>query len=554
MSDLIFREGFWVRHDNIEQDLVVIRDVFQGDAYRTALLGCDAFHVLIDIGAHIGTFAALWHVKNPSARIACIEACPENIPALQKNVGHFAEVIHAACTYQAKPLALLNAVRPRCESTGGSMVVPLDEIDTAPGQPGYHYWRDTRPLPAITLEEIMARLEVDHIDLLKLDCEGSEIDILGNTPSRERIRFVVGEYHNRTAWDAFRTRVFRHWDYGHMFACPATGRGLFHLANRVWPPRPGSSERHKVIRVAVPAGIGDSCWCLVKLAALLRREGADAAVVDAEETPLPRTREFLEHFDFVACSGYTPWHITEADPHVLPDGTYNYAPSQPGWHGEFDWMLQANGHLERGARLADWLPELEPEWDFARRFRFQPDEQATAHVFAHEVGTPYVVMFAASETANTSCGHNRGPLWTPREWAVLCDRFLKDGVRPVFVGAEWDRSYFERRLRPLLPSAVLDRIAPWPIGTTFAVIKRSAGVIAFQSGLGIFAVYLGVPCAMWWRPDGDSIHPERFISFREAMASGWAPPGAVETGRYLPLVYGRCSPESIHSHAQARWY
>ncbi len=196
----------------------------------------------------------------------------------------------------------------------------------------------------------------------------------------------------------------------------------------------------KLIRVAVPAGIGDAVWCLVKLAALLRQEGADAAVVDAEETPLPRTKDFLEHFDFVARAGYTRWHITQADPHVRPDGTYNYAPSQRDWHHEFDWLLQANGHLEAGGRLADWLPHLEPEWDVAKRFRFRPEETTAAEEFGREVGGRYLVMFAASEAANTREGHNRGPLWTPAQWAALCALFLADGVQPVFVGAEWDRS------------------------------------------------------------------------------------------------------------------
>jgi precorrin-6B methylase 2 len=131
--ELVFREGFWVRADNEEQDLVIVRDILQQDAYRTALLSGDAFNVVIDVGAHIGTFAALWHAKNPRARIVCVEACPENIAALQKNVGSFATVIQAACTYDTRPLALLNAVRPNCESTGGSMVVPLAELATAVG-------------------------------------------------------------------------------------------------------------------------------------------------------------------------------------------------------------------------------------------------------------------------------------------------------------------------------------------------------------------------------------------------------------------------------------
>ncbi len=36
MSELVFREGFWVRADNVEQDLVVVRDIVRDDAYRTA--------------------------------------------------------------------------------------------------------------------------------------------------------------------------------------------------------------------------------------------------------------------------------------------------------------------------------------------------------------------------------------------------------------------------------------------------------------------------------------------------------------------------------------
>ena len=194
-ESLVHRDGFWVRADNIKQDLVIVRDIFHGDAYRTSLLDGAAFNVVVDIGAHIGTFARLWHHKNPKAKIVCVEACAENIPALIKNVGDFAQVIHAACSYSKEPLALLNAVRPDCESTGGSTVVPARTLHSATGQPGYKFWKDDRPLKSITLEEIMARLEVDHIDLLKLDCEGSEYDILENTPSRERIRFILGEYH-----------------------------------------------------------------------------------------------------------------------------------------------------------------------------------------------------------------------------------------------------------------------------------------------------------------------------------------------------------------------
>ena len=145
-NGLVQSGDFWVRGDNIEQDLVIVRDIYEEDAYRTCLLSDNAGpQVVIDVGAHIGCFAKKWHRKNPRARIICVEACPENLEALRRNVGEFAEVVHAACTYESEPIALLNALRPNCESTGGSVVVPKAELETSDlRQSGYRYWNDLR--------------------------------------------------------------------------------------------------------------------------------------------------------------------------------------------------------------------------------------------------------------------------------------------------------------------------------------------------------------------------------------------------------------------------
>jgi FkbM family methyltransferase len=728
MSALVFREGFWVREENVEDDLTIVRDVFHNDCYRTALLGAEHFNVVVDVGAHIGTFAALWHAKNPRAEIVCVEACPENIGALKKNVGDFARVVHAACSYAEEPLGLLNAFPPGRGSTGGSMVVPLPDLEVAPGQPGYHYWHDRRPLPKTTLEDVLALLGEDHIDLLKLDCEASEYDILENTPSRRRIRFIVGEYHGQARWDEFRLKHLSFWDYGHMYAMH--DRGLFHLANRCWPPRDDSAfvaelravaapgdgplldqsagcydallaavkdlavrcvvevgvldgysalaffkagaeevigigdgrgparvrtEAHaerilagrnfrkiradpgnlshfphcdlvfvnadhgyegylavlrkashaaplvlvdgyhagnavaqavghflreergwdreflefgdhlrklvllrryhgKVLRVAVPSGIGDVTWVLTKLPALLAREGADKADVDCCHSDYPRCSEFLSGFDFVRHAGYCEFDCVERDNPVLADGCYNYAPSQPRWHDYYDWFLQANGHLEHGRRLEEWLPDLAIDWQIARRFRFRPEDEASAGRFAAEAG-PFALFFAASTPANTVAGHNRGPLWKPDDWAGLCRHFLEKGVRPVFIGAAWDRDYYDRHLAGRLPGGVWERINQWPIGLTFAAIRLARGVVSFQSGLGIFGVYLGARVAMWWRPHGNSIAPDRHVTFSEEMARSWAPPGAEASGRYLPLIYGRQTPAQLADlMAQRGWF
>lgn len=233
--------GWWLHPDNVYQDLIVVQDVFDRDAYQLRHLPSDVGpgEVVVDIGAHIGAFARKWHGKNPEAKIYCVEVCPENLPALRANVGDFAVIQQAACTYDTGPLALLNACYSNCESTGGSTVVSDTGGTLLAPQDVGRYLEDRRPIQRVTLEQIMSALAVDHIDVLKLDCEGSEYSILEHSPAVHdgRVRFVLGEYHGVARWNEFRARVFPGWDYGHMFESGECG--IFHL--RSPHPCPGLS-------------------------------------------------------------------------------------------------------------------------------------------------------------------------------------------------------------------------------------------------------------------------------------------------------------------------
>jgi len=115
---LVYTRSFWIRSDNAPQDLVVVKDIAEDDSYNVAEMPM-ARPVVVDIGAHIGCFAKKIHERNPLARIIAVECCPENIPALKKNIGGFATVIQGAVTYE-EDLALLNAVYPGCVTTGAA--------------------------------------------------------------------------------------------------------------------------------------------------------------------------------------------------------------------------------------------------------------------------------------------------------------------------------------------------------------------------------------------------------------------------------------------------
>lgn len=651
---------WWLHADNVEQDLVIVGDVYEQDAYRLRLLpGILAeAKLVLDIGAHVGCFARYVHERNPQATIVCVEACAENLDALRANVGEFAHVVHAACTYESGDVGLLNAIRPQCESTGGSTVRPLATLEGGPQQTGYVYWHDRRPLRKVTLEELVAEFGdgSPRVDLLKLDCEESEFSILAETQLLPHVRMIVGEYHGEARWHKFRAQRFGPaWDYGLMFSDGGGYTGLFHYANRDWrppaetldqwlefksqakllhdqaravgeriareriarnesalvaklnaqsalksgalnlkpataivasdswllnhqppppalvnpqPPPPGPRplfeyDRPKVrgdniLRVAVPAGIGDSLWPLLKMRDLLRRTNAGQVQIAFCGGPPHRSQEFLERFDFVyrayPCDLST---IEESDP-ILPSGGYNWTPSGQGWHGRFDYVLVANAHLERGERIETWLPELAIDWELPSCWRYTAAEIGFAAELRRRLGE-YVAIYCGPLEGNTTAGHNRGPRWRPGEWASLIEFLTTNGRRVVVLGAEWDRSYFDQQLAPLIErlrrrDCVENLIGQTSIGQTFAAIQGARAFVGYQSGLVVWSALLGVPTVGFWRAAGDSILPDRHLSFSEAMAHCWTPPGAVESGRYLPAIYGRtCAADIVDWSLKYGW-
>ena len=210
------------------QDLVVINDILLNDAYKTALIGSAISNpeVVVDVGAHIGCFSVLWYRKNPRAKFICVEACPENIPALRKNVGSFSSIHQAACTYEQGPLYLLNAHTPNCRSTGGSIVASEAEVDACLNP---DYYRDKRPLDLITIGEILDLYRMPRIDVLKLDCEGSEFSILEHAPL-DRIGFIFVESHDPPRWRDLIKRRFEGWDIG-MMEGGSFGCEVWHMLN-----------------------------------------------------------------------------------------------------------------------------------------------------------------------------------------------------------------------------------------------------------------------------------------------------------------------------------
>jgi FkbM family methyltransferase len=216
---LIYERGYWVRSDYRAADLVCVADVDEGDCYDLAHVP-EGPAVIVDVGAHIGTFARAAHRRWPAARIICVEANAANLAALARNVEGIATVVHAAVTYEPE-VALINTVTPGSHNTGGSSVHPrgvLEELARS-GRPlvaadGFSRGiADMRPLRSITLEQLCLAYQLPCIDLLKLDCEGSELTILENYSTPEQIGRIVGEYHGQARWRRLLGDRYAGWPY-----------------------------------------------------------------------------------------------------------------------------------------------------------------------------------------------------------------------------------------------------------------------------------------------------------------------------------------------------
>ncbi len=238
MITLRQHNGVLVRSEHYASDAAAVDEVVTLDGYHLQDIGFASLlsPVVVDVGAHIGSFAALCHYLNPSAQIACVEVCPENIPVLCANAGEFATIFQAACVYGDQPLMLLNTIQAKTVgASGGSRLAPREHAEgmarlyqNSDGEP--FYATDDRPFLRITVEEALQSLGADHIDVLKVDCEGSEFNVLLGCDV-SRVRVIVGEYHDHALWSEFVAERFAGWQYTELSDRGDGPLGTFRLIN-----------------------------------------------------------------------------------------------------------------------------------------------------------------------------------------------------------------------------------------------------------------------------------------------------------------------------------
>jgi FkbM family methyltransferase len=162
----------------------VIAWELQDDCYGLNRINFEAGDIVIDIGAHIGLFASYVGLRYPDIVIHSFEPFQDNFNLLLKNLAlnHVENVRAHNLALSADGRFLEMATNPK--NSGGA---------TCHARTLTH--RRTDMIPSTTLDHVFDALKPARCKLLKIDCEGSEYEVLLSTRSLAQVEYLSGEFH-----------------------------------------------------------------------------------------------------------------------------------------------------------------------------------------------------------------------------------------------------------------------------------------------------------------------------------------------------------------------
>lgn len=182
--DLRLRNGVRLRSPAAIDLYFLFHEIWVAKIYTNGGYGISRGETVIDVGANIGVFTLLAAHAAPDVRVLAFEPFSENFEWLSSNVelsrARNVEMFRAAVAGKTGQRVL-----HVCDNNW--IANAIADGATSPGT----------IVDAVSLEEVMERNRVVRCNLLKLDCEGSEFEILYNCPPAilRRIDRIVAEFH-----------------------------------------------------------------------------------------------------------------------------------------------------------------------------------------------------------------------------------------------------------------------------------------------------------------------------------------------------------------------
>ncbi len=187
-SELCTANGLQLDFEQNKSELKVLDDIFRVREYADYF----PFYqdvTIIDVGAHYGYFS-IFAAQNsgPNSRILAFEPDSSNFRQLNKNLANNkltqVEAIELAIGGKSGEVALFSG-----KDSNHSIIEDYTLAGSA---------RPKHSVSVKTLEAVMKEHELQHVDFLKMDCEGAEYQIFETLPSHvfDRISTISMEFHD----------------------------------------------------------------------------------------------------------------------------------------------------------------------------------------------------------------------------------------------------------------------------------------------------------------------------------------------------------------------
>jgi len=182
--ELITKGPYSFRTSRPKYDRYVLEEIWDRDVYGIEEFTSHLEGAIIDIGAHIGGFTGKARQKWTTNPIYAFEPHPKNARLFRKNAraNGWQQIRFFAKAITSRTQSVKLHLDPK-NSAGHSLLDREDQRSISVG--------------GMTISDLIKREVIAQIGLLKLDCEGSEYDILTTIPTDllQQIQFLIVEWH-----------------------------------------------------------------------------------------------------------------------------------------------------------------------------------------------------------------------------------------------------------------------------------------------------------------------------------------------------------------------
>lgn len=141
----------------------------------------DKVSTIFDLGANVGVSALYFRLLYPDARIFSFEPDPDNLEQLRKNARYLGNLTIHEYAVGGENGEISFYADPHRGSSSSTQKLRERQLEIK--------------VEIKTLDRILDELNIDHIDILKFDIEGSEEKLFANFGSYTKIRHLFGEIH-----------------------------------------------------------------------------------------------------------------------------------------------------------------------------------------------------------------------------------------------------------------------------------------------------------------------------------------------------------------------